>query len=252
MAEADPDRVSLLLDTYLFEDLSPAQVEPLARAALLRRVVRGEYVWHVGDTADALCVVASGQLKDSLVTEDGDELVHSYFGAGMVIGEPGFFAAERNRVMAVVAVEPSTLLMLERERLIPFIQRHPRVIARALEGLASVARGQTELITALARRPLQERLLLRLLDLAETNAPAVGAASVTPKISRATLAAMVGASRENVNRALATLAAEGAIRIERGRYLITDPKRSRAGVSLGWPLLTRSNRRRGESAPPGA
>jgi hypothetical protein len=44
-------------------------VEPLARAAPLRRVVRGEYVWHVGDAADALCVVASGQLKDSLVTD---------------------------------------------------------------------------------------------------------------------------------------------------------------------------------------
>jgi hypothetical protein len=41
VTEADPDRVSLLLGTYLFEDLSPAELEPLARAATIRRLVRG-------------------------------------------------------------------------------------------------------------------------------------------------------------------------------------------------------------------
>jgi CRP-like cAMP-binding protein len=55
-------------------------------------VARGEYVHHVGDPADELFVVASGQMKDSIVTEDGDELVHSFFGQGMPIGEPGYFA----------------------------------------------------------------------------------------------------------------------------------------------------------------
>ena len=113
----------------------------------------------------------------------------------MVIGEPGFFSAERNRVMALVAVEPSTMLVLDREQLTPFLQRHPDVTMRALEGLASIARGQTELITALARRSLQDRLVLRLLDLAETNTEHPDGAAVTPKISQSTLASMVGVSR---------------------------------------------------------
>jgi CRP-like cAMP-binding protein len=34
----------------------------------------------------------SGQLKDSVVTVDGDEVVQSVYGPGMVIGEAGFFA----------------------------------------------------------------------------------------------------------------------------------------------------------------
>jgi CRP-like cAMP-binding protein len=161
----------------------------------------------------------------------------------MLIGEPGFFATERNRVMAVVAVEPTTLLVLGRVTLEPFLQGHPGVVTRALEGLASVARNQTLLIAMLSRRTLQERLLFRLVELAETNSPRDDGAGVTPKISQATLAAMVGVSRENVNRALSTLAADGVIRIEVGTYVIPDLERLRAEISNGSPLLIRRNRR---------
>jgi DNA-binding GntR family transcriptional regulator len=67
--------------------------------------------------------------------------------------------------------------------------------------------------------------------------------SMTPKISQATLASMVGVSRENVNRALATLAAEGSIRIEDGRYVLIEPNRLRDEIAYGWPILSKPNRR---------
>jgi CRP-like cAMP-binding protein len=239
----DPDRIALLLGTYLFEDLSPAEVEPLARSATIRHAARGEYVHHVGDPADELYLVASGQLKDSIVTEDGDEWSNAFFGAGMLIGEPGFFATERNRVMAVIAVEPTTLLVLGRDALEPFLARHQRVLERALEGLAFITRGQTRLITALSRRSLKERLLLRLFELAETNVRGDGDVGVTPKVSQSTLAAMVGVSRENVNRALGALAAEGTIRIEDGRYVLPDLESLRLEISNGLPVLDPRNRR---------
>jgi DNA-binding GntR family transcriptional regulator len=81
--------------------------------------------------------------------------------------------------------------------------------------------------------------------LAETNSRRDDGAGVTPKISQATLAAMVGVSRENVNRALSTLAADGAIHIEAGTYVLHDLERLRAEISNGSPLLVRRNRRTG-------
>lgn len=243
MAAPERDRVSLLLGTYLFDDLSPAEIEPLARGATLRRASRGEFLHHVGDPADELYVVASGQLKDSIVTEDGDEVVHTFYGAGMLIGEPGYFSTERNRVMAVVAVEPTEVLVLRRDALEPFLIRHPQVVRRALEGLASVARGQTRMIAALSRRPLKERLLLRLVELADTSPRGTDGAGVTPKISQATLAAMVGVSRENVNRALSGLAADGTIRIQAGSYVLPELERLREEISDGLPILDARNRR---------
>lgn len=243
MAAPDLDRVALLLRAYPFADLSPAEVDPLARHAVLREAVRGEYVCRVGDPVEEIYLVASGQLKDSIVTEDGDEVVHTLWGPGMVLGEPGFFAPEHTRVVALVALEPCSLLLLTREHLMPFLHRHPQVMLRLLEGLASTARLQTQLIASLARRPLPERLLFRLLDLTETNARSDTGEAITPKVSQTVLASMVGSSRENVNRALAGLAAQGSIRIESGRYVVLDPDALRSEAALAWPPLTKRNRR---------
>ena len=88
----DVDRVSLLLGTSLFDDLSPAELEPLARAASIRRVVRGEHVFEAGDPADALYIVATGQLRDAIYSDEGAEITHSLWEPGQCFGEVGFFA----------------------------------------------------------------------------------------------------------------------------------------------------------------
>jgi CRP-like cAMP-binding protein len=115
VGSADLDRISLLLGTYLFQGLSPAELEPLARSAMTRQAARGEYVHHVGDPADEIYLVAAGQLKDSIVTEEGDELVHTFYGPGMLVGGPGFFATERNRVLAETAGRPGEPVPAEPE-----------------------------------------------------------------------------------------------------------------------------------------
>jgi DNA-binding GntR family transcriptional regulator len=57
------------------------------------------------------------------------------------------------------------------------------------------------------------------------------------------IASLVGASRTNVNRAIAELTAEGAIR-NLGRHLIVaDPAALRASVTASERLLHRRNRR---------
>jgi CRP-like cAMP-binding protein len=89
------------------------------------------------------------------VTEDGDELGHSFYGPGMVLGEPGYFAAERNRIMAIAAVEPTTVLVLGRTALEPFLRRHPEVVTRVIEGLASVTRTQNRLRLCVGLEPLK-------------------------------------------------------------------------------------------------
>jgi DNA-binding GntR family transcriptional regulator len=67
--------------------------------------------------------------------------------------------------------------------------------------------------------------------------------AATPKISQSTLAAMVGVSRENVNRALSGLTVDGAIRQEDGRYILVDEERLRREISRDWPLAGRRDRR---------
>jgi CRP-like cAMP-binding protein len=112
--------------SYLFEGLTAEEVGPLAEVATTRRLGRGEVVVRVGDRADELYVVAVGEVKDSVVDTDGEEVVHFLHGPGMTFGEPGFFAVEHRRIVQVVATVPSVLVRLDRRHLVPFMNRYPQ------------------------------------------------------------------------------------------------------------------------------
>ncbi|MDQ6659267.1 MAG: Crp/Fnr family transcriptional regulator [Actinomycetota bacterium] len=232
-----------LARSYLFEDLSPGELEALVAVVTTRQLVRGESLLRVGDTAEEIYVVLTGELKDSVVDAEGVEVVHFLHGPGMTIGEPAFFAVDHRRVVEVTAVAPSVVIRLGRRELEPFIARHPSVKDRVLERLASDTRWQTTMISSLLSRSLTDRLVLRLLELVDSSPERQAGLSITPKISQSTLAAMVGVSRENVNRALSALAAKGSIRQENGRYALVDEERLRRELARDWPLPARRDTR---------
>jgi CRP/FNR family transcriptional regulator, cyclic AMP receptor protein len=232
-----------LARSYLFEDLTRDEIGPLAAVSTTRTYVRGERVCHFGDRADEIWVVLTGEVKDSVIDAEGYEVIHFVHGPGMTLGEPGFFAVDHSRIVEVIAVETSTLIWLRRRDLVPFMQDHPQVKDRALEALASNSRWQTTMLSSMARRSLTDRLILRLLELAESSPERGSGEAMTPKISQSTLAAMIGVSRENVNRALAALAIDGTIRQEGGRYVLVDEVRLRREIARDWPLAGRRDRR---------
>jgi CRP-like cAMP-binding protein len=237
------DILAGLARSYLVEGMARDQIEPLATVTRARDLVRGEHVCHVGDPADEIFVVLSGEVKGYAIDAEGEEVIHSLHGPGMTFGEPGYFAAEHTRIVAVIASEVTTLLRLDRRDLAPFMEQHTGVKDRVLERLASNSRWQTMVIASLATRPLTDRLVLRLLELVDSSPESTTGRAVTPKVSQATLAAMIGVSRENVNRALGLLAANGDIRQEGGRYVLVDEQRLRRRVASEWPLVARRDRR---------
>ena len=222
------DIVAALTGSYLFGALPAEVIASLAATATVRRLSRNEALFEAGDVADEICVVLSGQLKDSLINLDGDEVVHFVFEPGMTFGEPGYFAVERDRMVRLTATTPSEVVCLHRRNLDPVFAEYPVLKDRALERLASNARLQSNMFAALATRPLADRLVLRLLELVDSNRGSGAGPARTPNISQATLAAMVGVSRENVNRALSALVAEGLIRREGGGYVLVDEAALRA------------------------
>jgi CRP-like cAMP-binding protein len=240
------DIVRGLHRSYLFEGLSVDQLAPLAAVATTRRIARGEAVCRVGDDADEIYVVVSGEVKDTVVDADGNEVVQFLHGPGMTFGEPGFFAVDHRRIVEAVATEPTVLVRLGRRELEPFMALYATIKDRVLEKLASNQRWQTMMIASLATKPLTDRLVLRLLELVDSSPERRAGLSITPKVSQTTLAAMIGVSRENVNRALATLMTSGAIRQEKGRYILVDEEGLRRQVarSIG-PVAQRRDRRSG-------
>jgi len=237
------DVLSGLSRSYLFEDLDRADLAPLAAAATTRRLVRGEHLWQIGDPADEILVVYEGEVKDSVVDTDGNEVTHFVHGPGMTFGEPGFFAVDRRRIVSVVALAATVLIRLDRRDLVPFMDKHQSIKDRALEGLASNTRWQSTLIASLFSRSLADRVALRLLELVDSGYERHDGLPTTPRISQSTLAAMIGVSRENVNRAWAALTGAGLIRQEKGQYVLLNEAALRDHLARDWPIAGRRDRR---------
>lgn len=244
VAVPESERLTGLSRSYLFERLGLEALAPLAAVATSRTLGRGEYLWHAGDRADELYVVLHGEVQDFVLDVDGREVVHTVHGPGMTVGEPGFFSAGRDRSVSNVAVTPAVLIRLDRRDLIAFMDRHPQVKDRALEGLAATVRWAGSVMASLATRSLTDRVVLRLLELVDSNPQHRARPAITPAISQSTLAAMTGVSRENVNRALAALMSEGAIRREGSQYVLLDEAQLRREVARDWPVIARHDRRR--------
>ncbi|TMC12739.1 MAG: Crp/Fnr family transcriptional regulator [Chloroflexi bacterium] len=92
---------------------------------------------------------------------------------------------------------------------------HPSAMWGVVNVLTSYIRTKDEAFVDLAVRDIPGRVARKLLDLAGTQS--------TFALSQSTLAGLVGASRENVNRALSRFASLGYISLDRGRITLLRP-----------------------------
>jgi CRP-like cAMP-binding protein len=244
MASAPADPVRLLLSTYLFQDLSPAELEPLAETLRSRDYKRGEYVFRAGEPAESLYVLAAGQIKYVMTTAEGDEWILEVLTAGAVFGEPGLFAPEHNRVVDALAISASSVTAIRRDRLIEFMQRHPPAMMRMLEALAAEVRLTVETVTDIGYAEIRRRIVRKLMELATRHGQEHedGSVEIALSVSQATLAGLVGATRENVNRALRALSAEDKVRLVKGKFLIRDPAGLQKEADRGRTPLQGRNR----------
>ncbi len=87
--EAGPDvgaRAELLARVALFAELGPVELDRLAADCDVRRLAKGDVLWHAGDAGDELLVVVDGELAVWGEGDPGGELV-ARLGAGECVGE---------------------------------------------------------------------------------------------------------------------------------------------------------------------
>jgi CRP/FNR family transcriptional regulator len=251
MGAAVADPIRLLLATYLFQDLTPAELQPIAETLQPRGYKRGDYVFRAGDPAEFLHIVSTGQIKYFVTTVEGDEFVLEVLTPGAVFGEPGLFAPEHNRVVDALAMESTTVQEMRRARLIDVMRNHPPVMMRMLEGLATESRFLVvKTINDVAYAEIRARVVRKILELATTHGQERddGSMEIMLSVSQATMAGMVGATRENVNRALGSLAADGDVQVLGGHFVVADPAGLRQQAEGGVPLLYRRNRLEADGA----
>lgn len=211
----------------LFASLPPSELERLGSLVRARRYRRGEVIFLEGDVGASLCVIAAGQVRIVLSGADGREVVLNVYGPGEFFGEFALLDGEPRSADAI-AQDGCLLYWLTREDFLSFLEAHPRAASTLLAVLSRRLRHTTRVVQDATFRDVPARLARVVLDLATTRGRTTSEGVVVDgRFTQTDLAAMVGASRETVNKALRAFQRDGLLRHVRGTITVMRPEQLR-------------------------
>ncbi len=226
MSEDDGFALEALRRCALFAQADEATLRSCAAQLRTRRFRRGETIFHQGDPGDSLFIIQDGSVKIVLPSPEGEEAaIIATLGRGDFFGELALLDGAYRSATAV-AVEASETLVLRREPFAALIDSDPGLRHALLAGLAAELRRLTGHVEELHFLDLPGRLASRLVRMAQEQDPAAsGEVVLAWPFTQSELAAMIGGTRQTVNRLLADLVAQDLIRFEPDRLVITDLER---------------------------
>jgi CRP-like cAMP-binding protein len=193
-----------------------------------RTLAAGSTVFHEGDPGAFVYAVVSGEVKLTVATSAGRDVLVGVKRAGDAFGELAALDG-RARSATATAVRPTVLAAVDAAAFLGLLERRPTAAIEALRQLSAYLRAANQRVSANAGEDTVARCARQLLDLADRHAEHHRpGADVELAISQDDLAAWIGTTRESAARALAKFRAAGCLRTSRGRITITDRSSLRA------------------------
>jgi CRP/FNR family cyclic AMP-dependent transcriptional regulator len=172
----------------------------LDTAGVAKKIVdyrRGEAIFSQGDPAETVMYIQKGGVKLTVVNGSGKEAVVAMFGPTDFFGE-GCMAGQTLRMGTTLAVEPTTLLVIQKKELLRVLHAEHELSDHFISYmLAHNIRVEEDLIDQLFNS--SEKRLARALLLLARYGEQEHPDRLLPKVSQETLANMVGTTRSRVN-----------------------------------------------------
>lgn len=205
----------LLADVDLFADLTPQELQHLADTSATRDLRRGDVLFHEDDAADTVYLVIEGRIAIAKRSIDGRESVVALMEPGDLFGEMQLFE-QLGRTAEARALEPSRVLAVGYGPIREIYTQRPELLWGVVALLAGRLRTMDVALADTVFLDVTGRTAKRLVEMS------AGADEFTLPVTQEELAAMVGASRERVNKAIASFVRLGWIEQSERRYRITD------------------------------
>lgn len=206
----------------IFQGVDPAAVSALINEMETVTFPRGTTIFDEGEPGDRLYIIVSGKVKLARHAPDGRENLLSVMGPSDMFGELSIFDPGP-RTSSAVCVTEVTAATMDSTMLKQWIDEHPEISQQLLRVLARRLRRTNASLADLIFTDVPGRVAKTLLQLANRfGTQEGGALRVNHDLTQEEIAQLVGASRETVNKALATFAHRGWIRLEGKSVLIVD------------------------------
>ena len=206
----------------IFQGVDPVAVQHLIEQMETVRYPRGTTIFDEGEPGDRLYIITSGKIKLARHAPDGRENLLTVMGPSDMFGELPIFDPGPRTSSAVCVTEVQAATM-NSELLKKWVGDHPEIAQQLLRVLARRLRRTNASLADLIFTDVPGRVAKTLLQLANRFGVQEGSAlRVNHDLTQEEIAQLVGASRETVNKALATFAHRGWIRLEGKSVLIVD------------------------------
>ena len=206
----------------IFQGVDPVAVQNLIEQMETVRFPRGTTIFDEGEPGDRLYIITSGKIKLARHAPDVRENLLTVMGPSDMFGELSIFDPGP-RTSSAVCVTEVTAATMNSEMLKQWVADHPSIAQQLLRVLARRLRRTNANLADLIFTDVPGRVAKTLLQLANRfGVQEGGALRVNHDLTQEEIAQLVGASRETVNKALATFAHRGWIRLEGKSVLIVD------------------------------
>ena len=210
----------------------PAEDRSTLIATLRRRTYRrDEVIFHQGDPADTLHLIAAGHVSVRVTLPGGEFVTVALSGPGEAFGELALVGGPRPRGATVIALDPCETLSLSRDQFEHLLESYPGVNRFLLELLARRIEKLNVYWLEALYVPADRRVLRRLLDLCQLYG-GDGQHIVIP-VTQEMLASLAGTTRPTANQVLGRLAASQLVEVGRGQIAVLNRRelQRRAGNS---------------------
>ena len=214
--------VDSLRNCPLFATCDAIVLAAVASRLRVRRFRRNEVIFHQGDAGDSLHIITRGSVKIVLPSAEGDEAIIATLRPPDFFGELALLDGQPRSATAT-AVDPVETLALSRSVFLELLNAHAELRDALLAALVGELRRLTGHVEELHFLDLAGRLARRLVQLSSQTAPSAnGEIALDWPYTQSDLAAMIGGTRQSVNKLLGGLIGDGLVRIEREHLVVTD------------------------------
>ena len=216
----------LLKNCALFSHLNEIQLAILAERLKPVTFRRNQVIFLKNDPGDALYLIESGRVKISILNSEGKDLIINIYGAGEVFGEMSVFDG-LPRSAAATAQTAVGAWVLSRATFQQLLEEVPGLASNVISLLSRRLRFSTEQTEMLGLLGAYERVALKLLQLMPAESTA---GPYTINLSQQELAAMLGLSREWLNKVLKSFANQGLVKLEWGKIIVSNPQEFKSWI----------------------
>ncbi|MGW7330523.1 Crp/Fnr family transcriptional regulator [Streptomyces sp. NPDC054840] len=208
----------------LWEALAGEHAAALRGLGIQVRYAPGDVILREHEPSTHAILLQEGIAKVVITADTGHEVILGLREAPDIVGEMAALDGQP-RSASVIAKTAVTTTIVTAAQLNGFLNAHPEVLRTLVRILTARLRQSDQARLEMASQNVIQRIATQLVTLAEQLGTSPGGPDSPPSalpITQGELAAMVGASREAVAKALNLLRGQGAVTTSRGRIAVID------------------------------